>query len=387
MRTPSRALKQSLAWTLSLGLLCSVPLSLAMSANSRVWAEDRAPFKGSVIKTDKRPGLPTVNENDIKEIAPGTTLDMVISTPLTTGVNMSGDEFFGKISKDYVVDGKVVIPRGTIVHGVVEELKKAGRAGRNGYITTRFDYMITPDGREISIEGKSTTRDSALKATAKVVGRASGYTAVGGAIGAIMVLKYGGIAAVAASNGYALAGGAAVGGAIGLTTAMLTKGKNAMLQPGAEIRVKLNEDLHLPTVNMPDASAENYALEGLSVKVLGMRIDKDPFGELNEINLTLDVTNKTENTFSTFEIGLEDEFGNVFYPSPFGDTGMWFSKITPNSHCTSNITFNVDNVRLPHKLVFFKQYTREPLAKISLTDAMILDKKQFKKQQASISNQ
>jgi hypothetical protein len=383
MRT-SRILKTSLTWALTLGLFSPLPLNgLAVS---KAWAEDAAPLQGSVIKTDKRPGLPTVNENDIKEITPGTTLDMVISTSVSTGVNVSGDEFFGKISKDYVVDGKVVIPKGTIVHGTVEEMKKAGRAGRNGYITTKFDYMVTPDGREISIEGKSTTRDSSIKAAAKVVGRASGYTAVGGAIGAIMVLKYGGLAAVAASNGYALAGGAAVGGAIGLTSAMLTHGKNAMLQPGAEIRVKLNEDLHLPTMNMPDATAENYTLDGLQVKVLGMRLDKDPFGEMNEINLTLDVTNQTENTFSTFEIGLEDEFGNVFYPSPFGDTGMWFSKITPNSHCTSNITFNVDNIRLPHKLVFYKQYTREALAKISLTDAMMLDKKQFKKQQAKISN-
>lgn len=332
-------------------------------------------LKGNIIQTNKRNNTPTVNEDDIKAIPPGSTLDMVISTAVTTGVSVEGDEFFGKVSKDYTVDGKVVIPKGTIVHGVVEEMEGPKRAGRNGYISTKFDYMITPDGREISIEGKNTTRDSKAKAAAKVVGRASGFTAVGGIAGAVMVLKYGGLAAVAASNGYALAGGAAVGGAIGLTAAMLTKGKNAMIQPGAEIRVKLAEDLHLPTMNMPDASAENYVLEGLKVKVLGLRFDKDPFGEPTEINLTLDVTNHTENTFSTFEIGLEDEYGNLFYPSPFGDTGMWFSKITPNTHVTSNITFNVDNIKTPHKLVFFKQYSREPLAKIALTDAMVTDKK------------
>ncbi|HEY9745871.1 MAG TPA: hypothetical protein V6C99_06595 [Oculatellaceae cyanobacterium] len=378
--------KQRIAVALTIGMVFQAGL-IATPQYLGGLAIAAEPIKGSIIKTDKHKSLPTVNENDIKTIEPGTTLDMVISTPLTPGVNMSGDEFFGKISKDYVVNGKVVIPKGTIVHGIVEEMKGPGRAGRNGYISTRFDYLITPDGREISIEGQSTTRDPKLKAAAKVVGRAGGYTAIGGAIGALMVVKYGGIAAIAASEGYALAGGAAVGGAIGLTTAMLTKGKHAMLQPGAEIRVKLQEDLHLPSMNMPDASEDNYTLEGLTVKVLGLRYDKDPFGEMNEINLTLDVTNKTENTFSTFEIALEDEFGNVFYPSPFGDTGMWFSKITPNSHCTSNITFNVDNIKLPHKLVFFKQYTREPLAKISLTDSMILDKKEFKKLQSRASNE
>ncbi len=354
--------------TLLLGQTPLNGLSFAQQAGSTV-------LKGNVIQTNKRNNTPTVNEDDIKDIPPGSTLDMVISTAVTTGVSVEGDEFFGKVSKDYTVDGKVVIPKGTIVHGLVEEMEGPKRAGRNGYISTKFDYMITPDGREISIEGKNTTRDPKLKAAAKVVGRASGFTAVGGIAGAVMVLKYGGLAAVAASNGYALAGGAAVGGTIGLTAAMLTKGKNAMIQPGAEIRVKLAEDLHLPTMNMPDASAENYTLEGLKVKVLGLRFDKDPFGEPTEINLTLDVTNHTENTFSTFEIGLEDEYGNLFYPSPFGDTGMWFSKITPNTHVTSNITFNVDNIKTAHKLVFFKQYSREPLAKIALTDAMVTDKK------------
>ena len=102
-----------------------------------------------------------------------------------------------------------------------------------------------------------------------------------------------------------------------------------------------------------------------------MRIDRHPFGEMTEITLTLDILNQTENTFSTFEIGLEDELGNVFFPSPLGDTGMWSSKIKPSSRLNSNITFSVDNVKSRHKLVFFKPYSREPLAKFALTDAML----------------
>jgi hypothetical protein len=378
MRRTFQNVDKLLATALTVGVLAASPLVVGLSAFAEDTPAMAGVLNGSVIKTDKHTDIPTVNANDIKEIAPGTTLDMVISTAVTAGVNVQGDEFFGKVSKDYAVDGKVVIPKGTIVHGLVEQLEGPKRAGRNGYISTKFDYMITPDGREILIEGKSTTRDSSAKAAAKVVGRAAGFTLGGGVVGAVMVMRYGGMAAVAATNGYALAGGAALGGALGLTSAMVTKGHNAMIQPGAEIRVKLAEDLKLPTVNMPDVSAENYVLDGLKVKVLGMRYEKDPFGEPNEITLTLDVDNKTENTFSTFEIGLEDEYGNLFYPSPFGDTGMWFSKITPNTHASNNLTFNVDNVKYQHKLVFFKQYSREPLAKIALTDAMVKDEKNGK---------
>lgn len=339
-------------------------------------------LKGSVIKTKKNRAIPTVNEDDIKVVEPGSTVDMVISTSISAGLNSSGDEFYGKVSSDYLVDDKVVIPKGTIIHGLVEKLVDPKRMGRNGYINTRFDYMITPDGREISIDGNNTTKDGKIASVSKVVGRAAGYTAVGGIAGAVMALKFGGVAAVAASNGYVLAGGAAAGGVVGLTSAMLTKGKSAMIQPGAEIRVKITDDLRLPTVNMPNPSDKNYTLEGLTIKVLGLRLDKDPFGEPNEMTISLDIDNETENTFSTFEIALEDEYGNTFYPSPFGDTGMWFKRITPNSHASNNLTFNVDSTKNEHTLVFYKQYTRQPLARVAITTAMVTEDKLHKKKKS-----
>ncbi len=360
----------AIALTLSLTAGAMLPFDVAH-------AEPKT-YQGNVIKTDLR-DLPSINPDEIKEIETGATLDMVVSTAITTGVSVSGDEFYGKVSKDYTVDGKVVVPKGTIVHGVVEVIQNPKRAGRNGFIATRFDYMVTPDGREIPIEGGSTTRDGKAKAAAKVVARSTAFTGVGGIVGALMALKYGGLGTAVASHGYSIAGGAAVGGVVGLVTAMVTKGKSAMIEPGTEIRVKLADSLALPTMNIPDPSADNYSLPGLDVKVLGMRFDKDPFGEPNELTMTLEISNKTEYTFSTFEIGLEDEYGNVFFPSPFGDTGMWFNRLTPNSKTVSNVTFSVDNPTQQHKLVFYKQYTREPVAKIALINSMLLDKKAAKK--------
>lgn len=363
----SRIMVAVMAFSLSLPALT---LSLTVQAESAVGA-----LKGAVIQSDVRNDSPTVNEDDIKEVTPGTTLDMVVSTALSTDVTAKGDEFFSKVTKDYMVDGKVVIPRGTLVHGIVENKADPKWAGRKAWMATRFDYMITPDGREVPIEGNNSTRDNKLTAAAKVVGRASGYTLTGGVVGALMVLKVGGIPLVAATEGYALAGGAAVGGAVGLTAAMIKKGAHAMIQPGTEIRVSLSEPLELPTMNMPAADADNFNLDGLDVKVLGSRVDRDPFGELNELTLTIDVSNATENVFTSFDIGLEDEYGNLFYPSPFGDSGLWFHKLMPNSKMHGNVSFNVDDPKRQHYLVFFKQYTREKLAKIAITDSMQVDKK------------
>jgi hypothetical protein len=360
------------AWGLVLSLSASAPLAV-LSADTPTEGGEPPTLHGTVIQTEcNRPQSPTVNTGDVRVVAPGTALDLVLSTEIAAGETVEGDEFFGKISKDVLVDGRVVIPRGTVVHGVLSFLEESKRAGRNGYINTRFDFLVTPDGRKVPIEGNSTTRDSKGKAAAKVVGRAAGYTAIGGVVGTVMVLQYGGLAAAVASHGTALAGGAAVGGTAGLTIAMLTKGKSVMLQPGAEMHVILNEPLKLPTMTMPDETAEDYSIPGLKVKVAGMRIDRH---KMTEITLTLDILNQTENTFSRFDIGLEDELGNVFFPSVLGDTGMWSGKIKPNSHLNSNITFSVDSVNFRHKLVFFKPYSREPLAKFALTDAMLASPK------------
>jgi hypothetical protein len=370
VRVPLPVIRSLCAWGLVLSLSASAPLAV-LSADTPTEGGESPVLHSTVIHTEcNRPQSPTVNTGDVRVVAPGTALDLILSTEIDPDETVEGDEFFGKISKDVLVDGRVVIPTGTQLHGVLSTLEGPKRAGRNGYINTLFDYLITPDGRKVPIEGNSTTRDSKGKAAAKVVGRAAGYTAVGGVVGTLMVLKYGGLVAAAGSSGYALAGGAAIGGAAGLTIAMLMKGKSVMLQPGAEMHVILSEPLKLPTMTMPDETAEDYSLPGLEVKVVGMRIDRHPFGEMT-ITLTLDILNQTENTFSTFDIGLEDKLlGNLYFPSPLGDTGR-FSKIKPSSHLNSNITFSVDSVKSRHKLVFFKPYSREPLAKFALTDAML----------------
>lgn len=371
---------------------CSLLLSLSASAPLAVLGADmpteggespvlhgtiapteggEAPVLRSTVIQNDSPQSPTVNTGDVRVVAPGTAMDLVLSKEIEAGENVEGDEFFGKIIKDVLVDGQVVIPRGTVMHGVLTTLEGPKRAGRNGYINTRFDYLITPDGRQVPIEGNSTTRDSKGKAAAKVVGRAAGYTALGGVVGTVIALQMGGLAGAAASHGSTLAGGAAIGGAAGLTIAMLMKGKSVMLQPGAEMQVKLSEPLKLPTMTMPDETAEDFSIPGLKVKVVGMRIDRHPFGEMTDLKLTLDILNETENTFTNFDIGLEDELGNLFFPSPLGDSGMLSSKINPSSHLNSNITFSVYNVKLRHKLVFFKPYSREPLVKFALTNAML----------------
>jgi hypothetical protein len=368
----------------ALGLL----LTLSAASPLAVWAaepmaetsEPEPPvLRTTIIQTEhaRLPG-PIVNTGDVRVVAPGTVLEMVLGTEIESYETKAGDEFFGKIIKDVMVDGRVVIPRGSTLHGELIALEEPKRAGRDGYINTRFDYLLTPDGRTISIEGNSTTKDSKGKAAAKVVGRAAAYTAVGGVVGTVIGLQLGGVAGAVASHGGTVAGGAAVGGAAGLTLAMLTKGQSVKLPPGAEMHVKLSEELKLPTMTMPEETAGDFNVPGLEVKVAEMRVDRHPFGEMTEIKLKLDILNDTQNTFSMFDIGLEDELGNLFFASPLADSGVRSIKVKPNTRIDTKITFSVYNSKIRHKLVLFKPFSREPLARLALTDGMLENGKAHK---------
>lgn len=84
------------------------------------------------------------------------------------------------------------------------------RLGRPGWISLDFDYLITPDGREIPIEGKMSTKLHPVAEASKIVVQDVGYTVAGGAVGGLLALNWLGLEAAIASQGYTIAGGAAV---------------------------------------------------------------------------------------------------------------------------------------------------------------------------------
>ena len=115
-------------------------------------------------------------------------------------------------------------------------------------MTLAFDYLVTPDGREIPIEGQMTTKLHPVASGAKIVAQDLGYTVAGGAVGGLMALNWLGLEAAIASQGYTLAGGAALGGVAGLGIALIRKGNHVLIAPGDEIKVKINTQVDLPCI-------------------------------------------------------------------------------------------------------------------------------------------
>ncbi len=305
----------------------------------------------------------------IEAVQKGSKLKMTVSKVIDSSFHMKGDEFFAEVTDDFSTMSGIVIPTGTVAHGVVTELKDKKRLGRDAYLTIKFDYLITPDKRKIPIEASMTTKRSVAAATAKVVLEDTVYTVAGGVIGGMLALKFFGLGAAVASHGYTVAGGAGLGASVGLIASLVRKGHDVLIQPGDEIKVSVNESLDLPVMSEKALRDDNLEYPGLDVKILGYNVEKDPFGELNTISLVIEVKNDTEKAFSTFDMALVSDYKTVYYASPFGNTEMWFKKIDPGTSTRGSLSFSVDNPKKRHWLVFYDNRSRKPVAKFSLINA------------------
>ena len=331
---------------------------------------ENEPFKGRAEVNDR---LEQQNKElftgEVDQLEAKDVIKMTVSQVLSSGYTEEGDEFFAEISSEVEGDKGVILPAGTIAHGSVKEIQGSKRLGRDGWIEVNFDYLITPDGREIPIQGKMSTKLNPVVGTTKTVAKSAGYTAAGGVVGGFLALNMFGLPAAIASQGYTLAGGAAVGGAVGLGMALYKKGKDVLISPGDEIRVKVMKGLELPVFKASALKQEEFVCDGLNVKITNIDFEKDPFGELNTLTIAVTITNLTDKYFTGFDISLVNDLNASFYPSVFGDTTLMFSKIKPGDRTAGRISFAVDNIKRKHWLIFNDRTQRKPVAKISIDNA------------------
>ena len=296
-------------------------------------------------------------------------IEMTVSQVLDGSFSLEGDEFFAEVTSDVHGDKGVIIPKGTVAHGTIKQTGEAKRLGRDGYLDLSFDYLVTPDGREIPIEGKMSTKLHPLKAATKIVATDIGYTAVGGVAGGFFALQALGLEAAIASHGYTLAGGAAVGGTIGLGMSLYRKGKNVLIAPGDEIKVKIMSNVELPVYKDDALKQEEMNFPGLDIRIANILYEKDPFGEVNTITLSLSISNMSKKNISGMDFTLVNSYNAVFTPSIFGDTKLLFSQLKPGDRFAGRMSFSVNSVKDSFWLVLNDRATKKPLTRISLDNA------------------
>jgi hypothetical protein len=159
-----------------------------------------------------------------RTIPVGTEIDVRLQDGLSSGRNQVEDRFVGTTVVDLQLGERVVIPAGSEVRGVVTGVEKAGRLDRKGSLTLAFD-SVTIGGREREIRGvvTDTIESEGIKGEVAKIGGAAGVGAIiGGIIGGVK----------GAITGILIGGG-------GMVAA--TPGKDVELEPGAILRVRLDQ--------------------------------------------------------------------------------------------------------------------------------------------------
>jgi hypothetical protein len=171
---------------------------------------------------------PVVNDRDDRlratEVPVGTEFDVRLQTRLNSGTARVEDRFDATTIVPYDRNGRVLVPAGSVMRGVVDSVTPASRGvNRRGEMTLIFD-RFSIDGRTYSIRA---TVIRALEGEADT-GRVAAGAGVGAIIGGILGGMRGALAGI-------LIGG---GG-----TVAATEGNEVDLAPGTVLRVRLDAAL------------------------------------------------------------------------------------------------------------------------------------------------
>lgn len=352
-------------------------ISLIFFMNSVVLAAE--PLHGYIEENDEYKQMQEeLFTGEIEHLDRKDVINMTVSQVLDSSYSIEGDEFFAQVTSDVYGDDGIIIPKGTVAHGKISETGGAGKMGKQAWIELSFDYLVTPDGREIPIDGKMTTKLHPIVETSKIVAQDLGYTAAGGVVGGFLALNWLGLEAAILSQGYTLAGGAAIGSAVGLGMALIRKGKDVLIAPGDEIKVKINTKIPLPVYKKEALKQEELLYPGLDILITNVKHEEDPFGEMNTITLSITISNMSDKTLSGFDMALVNDYNSTFRPSVFGDTKMMYKTINPGERIAGEVSFAVDNIHRKFWLTFFDRRSGKAITKISVDNAY---RKMSKKEQ------
>ena len=198
-------------------------------------------------------GNPAANAptNEAALVVPaGTRVPLVMVNSVSSKHSQIGDPVYLQSIYPVVVGEKILIPAGTHVSGSVTNSKRPGRVKGRGTLGIRLEQLILPNGvirsllgRPGMIDGRAPgdfDRESGTIKSEGTKGEDASDVAVatgaGASIGSLAGL-------ITGRSGKGLAIGSAAGAAAGLTSVLLTRGPDAMLDRGTHVEMLLERNL------------------------------------------------------------------------------------------------------------------------------------------------
>ncbi len=160
-------------------------------------------------------------------IPAGAVLTVTVDQAVSSKTNNTGDHFDASLAEPVVVNGTVVLRRGTKVSGLVTDAKSAGRFNGQAELGLALD-SITVGGKEYRLQTGAVAENS------KGRGKRTGIGAGGGA-------AFGAIVGAIAGGGKGAAIGALAGGGAGGAGAAFTGKRDIEVPPETRLDFKLAE--------------------------------------------------------------------------------------------------------------------------------------------------
>jgi hypothetical protein len=201
-------------------------VACASTGNSS--ATPSQPERTSQVSSQAPSSPTTIDESAPGTIPAGQEVDVRLRSTLSSETATVEQRFETTTVVDLMQNGRVLVPAGSVMRGVVSDVDKAGRVDRDGALTLSFD-KLTVRGRERDIRGSATQifESKGIREEGTVAAAGAG---VGGIVGGII----GGVK------------GAVLGAVIGAGGAIAaTDGKDITLPAGSIVRVRLDSPVRV----------------------------------------------------------------------------------------------------------------------------------------------
>ena len=162
------------------------------------------------------------------EVPAGTELDVRLQNSLNSGTAQVEDRFEATTLVDLNVNGRVLIPAGSVMRGVVTAVEPGTRTNRTARMTVSFD-QVTVNNRSYPMRGTVTQAIEGEGIRGEAT-RAGAGAAVGGIIGAVLGGVKGAVLGVLIGGGGTIAA---------------TEGKEVELPQGTVLRVRVDAPLQI----------------------------------------------------------------------------------------------------------------------------------------------
>jgi len=175
------------------------------------------------------------------EIPQGSHVALHMVNSVSTRTAKEGDYVYMRTATPIAAQGRIVVPVGTYVQGVVTHARRSGRVSGKAELAIRIETMTLPSGKVIQVSPHLASVDSAgttqkVDASENDIKQGSSH----GADAARVAEVSGAGAALGGLTDRSWTGagiGAGAGAGVGLATVLLTRGREVELRQGASLDV------------------------------------------------------------------------------------------------------------------------------------------------------